>query len=165
MPVREVELPGVGKKYTLNTQSKDQVVVVLHRTGKREIYRFAADQSAPEEVIDLTAEEAQLLGGILSQTYFQAVPDSSRELVMKELAIDWLPLPDGHSITGKSIREMAVRERTGASVIAILREGQTVINPEPGEIFQSGDTVMIIGSEPQVANFKQTFQLPADESR
>lgn len=165
MPVREVELPGVGKKYTLDTQSKDHVVIVLHRSGKREIYRFASDQSVPDQVIDLTAEESQLLGGILSQTYFQPVPDSSRELVMKELAIDWLPLPSGHSMTGKSVRELAVRERTGASVIAILREGEAIINPEPGEMFQSGDTVMIIGSETQVGNFKRTFQLPAVESR
>jgi TrkA domain protein len=165
MPVREVELPGVGKKYTLDTQSRDQVVVVLHRSGKREIYRFASEQSVPDEVIDLTTEEAQLLGGILSQTYFQPVPDSSRELVMKELAIDWLPLPEGHSLTGKSIREMAIRERTGASVIALLREGKAVINPGPEELFQPEDTIMIIGSETQVGNFKRTFQLPATESR
>ena len=32
MPVREVELPGVGKKYTVETRASGQVVVVLHQT-------------------------------------------------------------------------------------------------------------------------------------
>jgi TrkA domain protein len=164
MAVREVELPGVGKKYSLDTQAKGQLVVVLHRTGQREIYHFALGQTTPDEVINLTAEEAQQIGGILSQTYFQAAPDTSTELVMREMTIDWLTLPAAHSLTGKSIRQEAIRQRTGASIIAILREGKAVINPDPDEELRSQDTLMVIGSAEQVQVFKTTFQLPAAET-
>jgi TrkA domain protein len=113
-------------------------------------------------VIDLTAQEAQQIGGILSQTSFQA--DPSRELVMKELTIDWLTLPAHHLLTEKSIRELAVRQRTGASIVAILREGKAVINPDPDEVLRAGDTLMVIGNADQVHSFKTTFHLPAQET-
>jgi TrkA domain protein len=161
MAIREVELPGVGKKYTVETQATGQLVIVLHRTGKREIYHFAPKQTVPNEMIDLTAEEAQQVGGILSQTHFEATPDLSRELVMKQLVIDWLLLPAGHLLTEKNIREMAIRRRTGASLVAILREGKTVINPDPDETLRAGDTIMMIGTAEQIETFKRTFQLPA----
>jgi TrkA domain protein len=159
MKIREVDLPGVGKKYTLDTQASEQVVVVLHRTGKRELYLFTAGSGTPSAVIELAPEEAQQIGGILSQTYFEAAPDSSRELVMKELTIDWLALPAGHAMTDKSIRELAIRQKTGASLVAILREGKSVINPDPDEMLRAADTLMVIGNAEQVARFKRTFQL------
>jgi TrkA domain protein len=159
MAIREVDLPGVGKKFTLDCQSSNQVVVVLHQSGKREIYEFEAGQSTPRAVIELTSEEAQQLGGILSQTQF--IADPSRELVMKELSIDWLALPPAHLLIGKTLREQAIRQRTGASIVAIIREGKSVINPDPDEVVRAGDTLMVIGNAVQVQKFKEVFQLSA----
>ncbi|MGE0682952.1 MAG: cation:proton antiporter regulatory subunit [Candidatus Binatia bacterium] len=162
MAIREVELPGIGTKYTVDTQAKEQVVIVLHRTGKREIYHFAAGQASPSDVIELTANEAQQIGGILGQTVFESGP--ARELVMKELTIEWLPLPARHLLTEKSIRTMEIRQRTGASIIAILRAGKAVINPNPDEVLHGDDTLMVIGNVEQVQRFKDTFHLPAPET-
>ncbi|MGE0824440.1 MAG: cation:proton antiporter regulatory subunit [Candidatus Binatia bacterium] len=162
MAIREVELPGIGTKYTVDTQTRDQVVIILHRSGKREIYHFASGQSSPSDVIDLTADEAQQIGSILGQTSFQ--PDPARELVMKELTIDWISLPARHSLTEKSIRDMEIRQRTGASIVAILRAGKAVINPNPDEVLRANDTLMVIGNTDQVQRFKDTFQLPTAET-
>ena len=162
MAIREVELPGIGVKYTVDTQAKGQVVIVLHRTGKREIYHFASGQASPSDVIDLTADEAQQIGGILGQTSFQSDPE--RELVMKEVTIDWISLPARHLLTEKSIRAMEIRQRTGASIVAILRAGKAVINPNPDEVLRGGDTLMMIGNAEQVQRFKETFQLSEPEA-
>ena len=162
MAIREVELPGIGTKYTVDTQTKGQLVIVLHRTGKREIYHFVSGQPSPSDVIDLTADEAQQIGGILGQTSFQS--DPARELVMKELTIDWIPLPARHLLTEKSIRAMEIRQRTGASIVAILRADKAVINPNPDEVLRADDTLMVIGNAEQVQRFKDTFRLPSPES-
>ena len=162
MAIREVELPGIGQKYTVETQAKGQVVVVLHRTGKREIYHFGPDQAAPGEVVELTADEAQQIGSILSQTAFEV--DPSRELVMKELTIEWLLLPSGHALTNQTLRDSAVRQKTGASIVAILRNEQAIINPDPDEVLQAEDTLVVIGNAKQVQLFKETCQLPAPET-
>ena len=164
MPVREVELPGVGKKYTVETRAAGQVVVVLHQTGRREIYYFAEGQSTPANVIELTSEEANQIGGILSQTYYEPKADPSRELVMKELSIDWLTLPDAHQLTERSIRDLGIREQSGASIVAILREGSSIINPDPDEVMQAADTLMVIGNNEQVRRFKEIFLLPPPDA-
>ena len=164
MTIREVELPGVGKKYTLDTQAKGQLVIVLHQSGKREIYHFAKGKTVPDEMIALTAEEAQHVGGILSQTYFQAAPDPSTALVMKELTLEWQSLPSGHPMTGKTIEELAVRKRTGATIVAVLRAGKAIINPEPGEQLRAEDTLMFIGNADQVKKFLATFPLSSSQA-
>lgn len=158
MTIREVELPGVGKKYTIETHAKGQLVIVLHQSGKREIYHFAKGKTVPDEMIALTGEEAQHVGGILSQTYFQAAPDPSTALVMKELTIEWQSLPAANPMTGKSIKELAVRKMTGATIVAILRAGKAIINPEPDEQLRAEDTLMLIGNSDQVNKFKATFE-------
>ena len=157
MAIREVDLPGVGKKYTIQTQAKGELAVVLHRTGKREIYHFPPGQNVPSEVIDLTAEEAKQVGGILSETHFEPTPDSSRELVMKELTIEWIELPEGHGFAQRSIRDLGIRKETGATIIAILRAGKSLINPDPDELLTAGDTLMVIGSREQVTTFTAVF--------
>lgn len=161
MAIRETELPGIGQKYTVETQAKGEVVIVLHRTGKREIYHFGPDQTEPGEVVELTDAEAQQIGSILSKTVFEV--DPSRELVMKELTIEWLLLPTGHELTGHNLRASAVRQKTGASIVAILRNKQAIINPDPDEVLQGEDTLVVIGNAKQVQLFKDTCQLPAPE--
>ena len=161
MAVKEVELPGVGRKYTVDTKSAGQLAIVLHRGGKREIYKFEAGKTEPSDVVDLTTEEAQQVGAILSQTYFQVAPDSSTELVMQELTIEWLTIPAGHELTNKSIRDLAIRQRTGSTVVAVLRTGGTLVNPDPSEVLLPDDTLMVIGDAQQVERFKETFALPA----
>jgi TrkA domain protein len=161
MAVKEVELPGVGRKYTVETKGAGQLAIVLHRGGKREIYKFEPGGTEPSDVIDLTTEEAQQVGAILSQTYFQVAPDTSTELVMQELTIEWLTVPAGHELTGKSIRDLAIRARTGATIVAVLRKGGTIVNPDPGELLRGADTLMVIGNAQQVEKFKETFGLPA----
>jgi TrkA domain protein len=159
MAIREVELPGVGKKFTVETQAKGRLVIVLHHSGKREIYHFPGQVTVPDKVIDLNTEEAHQVGGILSQTYFQPTPDPARELVMKGLTIEWLTLPAGHEMASRTISDLGVRKRTGATIIAILREGKTVINPDPAETLLPQDTLMVIGTDDQVRAFLSVFNL------
>ena len=137
-------------------------MIVLHQTGKREIYHFEPDQTVPGEVVELTADEAQQIGSILSQTAFEV--DPSRELVMKELTIEWLLLPTGHALISQTLRDSAIRQKTGASIVAILRNEQAIINPDPDEVLQSEDTLVVIGNAKQVQLFKDTCQLPAPET-
>lgn len=162
MTIREVELPGIGQKYTVETQAKGEVVIVRHRSGKREIYHFGPGQTTPDEVIELTDNEAQQIGSILSQTAFEV--DPSRELIMKELTIEWLLLPAGHRLTNQNLRDSAIRQQTGASIVAILRNEQAIINPDPDEVLQADDTLVVIGNAHQVQLFKDTCHLPAPET-
>ena len=55
---------------------------------------------------------------------------------------------------GQSIRALDIRARTGALVVAVLRDGDKVRNPGPDWIFASGDEVQAIGDPTQLSNLR-----------
>ena len=48
------------------------------------------------------------------------------------------------------IAELRVRTQTGASIVGIERDGTSIVNPGPYEELESGDQVLLIGSEDQL---------------
>jgi TrkA domain protein len=63
-------------------------------------------------------------------------------------------------LIGKSLLEARVRERTGASVIAILRGGKAIPNPQPEERIAADDTLMVVGDREQVGRFGDLLRGP-----
>lgn len=51
---------------------------------------------------------------------------------------------------GKFIREIALRTQTGASIVAIERNGENFINPSADEEIQAGDELLLLGTEAQL---------------
>ncbi len=47
---------------------------------------------------------------------------------------------------GKSLVDLDVRNRFKVSVVAVRREGEVISNPRPGDVFQQGDVMIVIGS-------------------
>jgi len=153
MEVREHDLPGVGKKFALATAGGARMTVIIHNTGHREIYFFEEGEDFPSHAVRLEDAEARKLGAILGGAYFQPAVAESMEMVFDQLTVEWLKVAAGSPLAGKSLLEAAVRERTGASVIAVLRGGQALPNPQPTEVIQPGDTLMVVGDREQVSRF------------
>lgn len=52
---------------------------------------------------------------------------------------------------GKSIAELGIRQRSGATVVAVERDGTVISNPGPEFRLQEGDRVHLLGSEQEVS--------------
>lgn len=73
MRVDESVLPGVGRKFTITTQSGDCLVVVIHHSGRREVQTYEGPEAdEPLYALDLTDQEARQLGAILGGVLFQS---------------------------------------------------------------------------------------------
>ncbi|MGB9628349.1 MAG: cation:proton antiporter [Thermodesulfobacteriota bacterium] len=59
-------------------------------------------------------------------------------------------LKDQTPSVGRSIRDLKIRSRTGATVIAVRRDGEIVSSPDPDFIFQQGDLIYLIGEREKV---------------
>lgn len=153
MDVKEHDLPGVGKKFAVTTNDGDRMTVIIHNTGHRELYHFQKGEDYPFYAIRLEDAEARKMGAILGGAYFQPPVAESMEMVLEQLSIEWLKVDAGSRLAGRSLQEAAIRQQTGASVIAILRNGRAYPNPQPAEVIQGGDTLMVVGDREQVSRF------------
>lgn len=151
MDVREHDLPGVGKKFAIRTNDDERMTVIIHNTGHREIYHFKPDEDYPFFAIRLEDNEARKLGAILGGAYFQPPVADSMEMVLDQLSVEWLRVDAGSQFAGRTVLETALRERTGASIIALLRNKRAIPNPQPQEVIQPGDTMMVVGDREQVS--------------
>lgn len=154
MFVKEGELPGIGKKYSMKTENGDTIVVVIHHTGKREIYYFEDENEEPTAVIELTDEEARTLGTILVGALFQPTSDEEKiGFLMKHLAFEWVKISEGSFLTGKSIKELEIRKKHGVIIVAIIRDENVIVSPSPLFQFQPGDTIVVVGTLDNVKKF------------
>lgn len=62
-------LMGVGTRYDLAGKAGTRVSVVVHKDGHRELYAFESSAEEPTAVVNLTLEQARLLGAVISGTY------------------------------------------------------------------------------------------------
>jgi TrkA domain protein len=157
MPVelRETRLPGIGVKYGFRTSEGGRLAVVLHNDGLREIYFFRHENDdEPSEVIRLDDDEARQLGAVIGGAYERPKIVEELELALKELTIEWVPVPDSSPMIGKTLAECGFRAQTGITVIAILREPESVSGAQPSDVVKQGDTLVTVGKLGQYPAFR-----------
>jgi CPA2 family monovalent cation:H+ antiporter-2 len=70
--------------------------------------------------------------------------------LLQEAELETLEIPAGSTMIGRKLREIPLRQQTGASIVAIERAGQRLINPGPDEVLASGDRVLLLGQAEQL---------------
>lgn len=66
------------------------------------------------------------------------------------IEIFWVSLEHDSPLAGQSLAEANIRSRTGASVVALIRNGKLTANPKSVTVFEIGDRVGIIGEPEQI---------------
>ncbi len=147
--VREVTLPGVGVKYVMPLRAGGNVAVLLRPDGTRQIYHFLENEDRPCDLIKFDDDESQQLANLLGRPLVSAPAASELELALGGLEIEWVTLDEGSSVTGKTLKEMQFRTKTGASIIAVMRDDKAIPNPGADTVLNAGDTLLVIGSKEQ----------------
>ncbi len=156
--ISEVDLPGVGRKYEITTQERDRFTIVIHHSGIREIYIYRHDEPDPFFAVELRDDEARQIGSILAGAFFRPKAVENLEVVLRELHIEWFRLDARSPAVGKSIGELGIRKKTGVSVIAILREPESVPNPSADEVLRAGDTLVVLGTQEGFDVFRRLIE-------
>lgn len=147
----EAELPGVGKKYTLKLGEESTLDIVVHEDGRREIYYEEAGKEPV--VITLSDELARKVGLILAGAYFKPTPvEALSSALAGRVKIEWIRVGKG---AGRTIGELDIRRRTGASVIAIVRGEETIPNPSADTEIKAGDVLIAAGKLEEIQKLKE----------
>ncbi|MFB6123386.1 MAG: cation:proton antiporter regulatory subunit [Haloferacaceae archaeon] len=146
MSVYETDIPGVGRKFELELRGGSRVVVVVHHDGRCELYHREDAESDGRKILDLTGDEANRLGSILEGAYFESVDVDALTVPLGDAIIEWIDVPAASPLVGTALGESEVRSETGASVIAVQRDDETVANPDSAFEVEAGDLLVAIGT-------------------
>lgn len=151
--VREQALPGIGRRYEVTGIEGGSAVVVIHHSGRRDLYLIPSGSEEPKATLTLTDHQSRTLGAILGGAYFSPAVVEEMEAVIGELLIDWVTLRPDSPGAHQSIAELEIRRRTKMTVAALSRGSQTIIAPEPYEVLQPGDRLVVVGRREDLAAF------------
>jgi CPA2 family monovalent cation:H+ antiporter-2 len=72
----------------------------------------------------------------------------------RSMEIEWITLEADSPIVGKGVGEASIRQRTGASIVTILRGEAAYSNPGPEMILEAGDVLAVLGTSAQREAFR-----------
>jgi len=165
LELKETRLPGVGIKWSMTLSSGTRITVIQHNDGDREIYvhRRAGDDD-PAAVVELHDDEARQLGAVLGGAYERPKIVEELEMALGEFQIEWIKVPTGSWVNGRTLSDAAFRKRTGVTVIAILRESESIAGAQPDDVILDGDTIVVVGKAGQFSTVKRLLaEGPKDE--
>ncbi|AEA46714.1 cation:proton antiporter regulatory subunit [Archaeoglobus veneficus] len=155
--VRSIDLSGVGSKYELETEKGDRIAIVYLLSGETQLYLLEKGCDKPC-VVELTPYEARRLGSILTGAIFETEKESVEIEFsggLSDLKITVHTYVVGKNLAGKSIKDLAIRTKTGVTIIAISRKGKNIINPPPTMKLEEGDVIVVIGEHDQIKTFER----------
>ena len=155
--ISESILPGVGRKFQVETLSGDRLVIVIHDDGTRELYHFTRkNMDRPASVLRLSDGEARQIAGIVGGLTYVPRSLPTAEVILEDLVLEWFKIEPGAACIGKSIRELQVRTVTGASIVSIIEpDSQKRLNPEADTVLNEGATVIVAGDRRTINSVKQ----------
>jgi len=153
--VRETDLIGIGKKYQIETEAGDHMVVVIHDDGRRELYRYDEEENESRCVMTLTDDESRQVAGIIGGLSYKPKALDTIEVALDDLIIEWLKVEENDRAIHKSIGELEVRQRTGATIIAAIKDGDSFINPGPDYVIAPGVTLVVAGKRNHIRLLKE----------
>lgn len=145
--LEETKLPGVGLRHDFTTARGRRIGVISTRGGDRELLLYSQDDpDACHAVVDLDPDEAEVLAELLGQPRVIERLARLREQI-EGLATEGVYVDGGSPFEGRTLGDAAIRSRTGASVVALVRNGEVIPSPTPTQVFNSGDKIVVVGTQ------------------
>jgi CPA2 family monovalent cation:H+ antiporter-2 len=79
--------------------------------------------------------------------------------LLQQIATEWVEVPDGFP-SGQTLAGIALRTRTGASVLSIERDGRHLPNPPPDHGLEAGDRLLVFGGAAELGRVRELLARP-----
>ena len=146
MDVERTNLPGIGLRHVIMTTRGRRIGVVSHRSGRRDLVIY--DKTDPDTTVvsvALSGEESNTLAELLGTARIvERLAEQQRQV--EGLQTVQLVIAPGSPYDGRTLGETRARTRTGASIVAIVRDPLVIASPRPDFALQAGDLLIVVGT-------------------
>lgn len=156
--VRETKLPGVGVRHEFTTEDGDDIGVLVHHDGRREILVYDSDDPDKcSSIVALSAADTRTVTELLGASRVtEAVAAVQQEI--EGLAIEWIELAPTSPASGATIGDGMYRTKTGSSIVAVIRDGQSIPAPGPEFPLLTGDVIVAVGTVEGLAQMRDLIR-------
>jgi CPA2 family monovalent cation:H+ antiporter-2 len=102
-----------------------------------------------EEIVRYTDTVREELYAPLYQTNADYQTLTHLRQALHVLGFTWIPVADDSPLAGQTLQDLRLRSATGTTVVAILRNGVVVPNPDGTQRLSAGDVVGVLGNTEQ----------------
>ena len=156
--IRETALPGVGVRHEFETASGERLGTITHRGTRRDLLIFdREDPDACARVVRLSEEDADALAEMLGGT--RVTEGQARvQQDVGGVTIGWLPITNAWSCSGCEVGDTNLRKRTGVTIVAVVRGGETLPVPDATFRLQPGDMAVVVGPPRAISDAQDLLQ-------
>ena len=153
--------PSVG--HTLRELSFRQMMdvsIVSIVRGSRRLYAPGGDEMLyPLDKIVVLGTDDQIVA------FRKYIDDLDRKLLQDDLRpsdldLQYLWLAETSPLVGVTLSEVRFREEYNCMVVGIERGSTSLLHPPKDEVFESGDTLWLVGEETQIARLLNKYCVP-----
>ena len=155
MDVKEVLLPSIGVRYEFTSHDGERIGIIARRSGDFDVVRYARDDpDQAQPIFHFTDEEADAVAQILGAPRIaERFTELTREV--PGLEAGQVHIGPGSPFADRPLGDTQARTRTGASIVAIVRNDVVMASPGPAEILHANDVLVVVGTESGIAKVVQ----------
>lgn len=146
MDVERTALPGIGLRHVFTTARGRRIGTISHRGGRRDLLVY--DRDDPDTCVlsvPLTSQEADALAELLGTARIvERLAELHRQV--EGLVSEQILITEGSLYDRRPLGDTQARTRTGASIVAVVRDGNVVASPRPDFVFRANDVVVVVGT-------------------
>ncbi|HSC53950.1 MAG TPA: cation:proton antiporter [Phnomibacter sp.] len=104
----------------------------------------------PHDEIGVIGTDIQLqtFGALIEQ---EKDEEAGAELLAQQISLEKIVVDAVNGLSGKTVKESGIREKTNGLVVGIERRGERMLNPSSNTTFEWGDVVWLVGDRNKIA--------------
>lgn len=148
-------LPSIGVRYEFTSHDGERIGIIARRSGDFDVVRYAReDPDQAQPIFHFTDEEADAVAQILGAPRIaERFTELTREV--PGLEAGQVHIRPGSPFADRPLGDTQARTRTGASIVAIVRNEVVLASPGPAEVLHPDDVLVVVGTEAGIARVVQ----------
>jgi len=152
--VRSRYMVDTSELYHLGAQ---EVVAEEFEAATEMVYRILNQYLTPDEEIEEFIEEMRQENYAMLRILPKKGQEPRWEQFLADIATDFYFVAPGSAAVGETIRSLDMQQRFGITVAGIYRDGELDSNPQASDIFEVGDTVVVVGMLDKIREASSIF--------